>query len=121
MAKKSKIVKNDRRRATVARATPNAALSSKRSSARRGAPPSNERRRKTSWHTSPGTPARCGCATATPSTGDHAATSANSGCRGSGSANWHTPDSSRACGRRAGNAQETCADAQAGSFGRPGA
>lgn len=120
MAKKSKIVKNDRRRATVARYAERRAelkeiIRSPRST------PSNERRRKTSWHTSPGTPARCGCATATPSTGDHAATSANSGCRGSGSANWHTPDSSRACGRRAGNAQETCADAQAGSFGRPGA
>ena len=86
MAKKSKIVKNERRRAIVARYGPRRAelkeiIRSPSSTGDQG------RRRNWSWRASRAMPARCGCATAMQSTDVRADICANSGCQGCGSAN----------------------------------
>ena len=73
MAKKSKIVKNDRRRAIVAR------YAQRRAELK-------EIIRSPSSTGGQRAPARCACATATRPTGVRAGICANSGCRGYGSA-----------------------------------
>jgi hypothetical protein len=110
MAKKSKVVKNDRRRAVVARYAQRRAelkhiIGSPSSSAGRRA------RRKRNWPASPATPARCDCAIVMQSTGVHAAICASSECPGCGCVSWLMTGSYPGCGKRAGSGQETCAHA----------
>lgn len=112
MAKKSKVVANERRRETVARhadrrAALKATIRSTSSTPRRRRP---RNRRSTA---SRATPARCGCAIATRSTDGRGGICASSACRGCGSASWHTAVSCPASGSRAGETR------QAGPTRRP--
>lgn len=110
MAKKSKIVKNDRRRAVVARyATRRAELKEIIRSPSSTAGQREAAQRELSRQ--PATPARSGCATAMPSTDVRAGTYASSACRGSACAKWPMPASSPVSGRPAGDGEEASAPA----------
>jgi small subunit ribosomal protein S14 len=83
MAKKSKIVKNEQRRATVAHYAEHRAEI--RDILRRPSSTATQRAdAQAALHGCPATPARCGCATGMPSTGVPAGTCGSSACRGYG-------------------------------------